>query len=159
MSTHNINIKYIYSQYEKIYDIYRKKSGVIKYLRDDSREKLMRESNPNHYYYFIEYDDGSFDTYVSVNDFVPYKEHNYNREKINNDNIESSIIEYDYNNFTAGQRFNCKSNNKCGTVRYLRDDSHEKQMRKSDPNHYYYHVDFDDGSFETYIHGKYLEPI
>lgn len=27
------------------------------------------------------------------------------------------------------------------------------------PTHYYYNVDFDDGTFETYIHGKNLTPL
>lgn len=62
-------------------------------------------------------------------------------------------------NFNCGQRFYSIFNNKYGTIKYLRDDSHEKQMRQSDPTHYYYHVDFDDGSFETYIHGMHLKPI
>lgn len=84
MSTYNINTKYIYSQGEKIYDIYKKKSGIIKHLRDDSREKSLRQTDPNHYYYFIEYDDGSFDTYVSYNNFIVLNEENYN-------NIESKL--------------------------------------------------------------------
>ena len=44
-------------------------------------------------------------------------------------------------------------------MRNLRDDSHEKFIRQSDPTHYYYNVDFDDGTFETYIHGKNLTPL
>ena len=158
MSQNQNNTKYIYSIGEKIYDKYRKKTGVIKCLRDDSHEKLIRQSNPFHYCYFIEYDDDSFDTYVSVNSFIPYE------EKYDNENIkfvESNLNygKFDYKNFHQGQKFYCTCNNKNGTIRYLRDDTYEKSLRQSDPSHYYFHVDFDDGSFETYIHGMYLQAV
>jgi hypothetical protein len=39
-------------------------SGVIKYLRDDSYERKMRETNKWHYYYSVDFDDGKKDTYV-----------------------------------------------------------------------------------------------
>ena len=163
MLTSKVNNKYIYSQGEKIYDFNRKKNGTVKYLRDDSQEKSLRQLNSTHYYYFIEYDDNSFDTYVNGNDFIPvdeqkYNEQKYYKEKFNSYNIDSNI-KYDYKNFNHGQRFYCEFNDKYGTVIHLRDDSHEKLMRQSDSTHYYYHVDFDDGSFETYIHGIYLKPI
>ena len=138
--------KYIYSTGEQIYDIYRKKKGIVKYLRDDSYEKSQRQNDPYHYYYFIEYCDGSFDTYVSIKDFIPYEEIYDNGS-------------FDYKNFQNGHRFYCINSNKFGTVRNLRNDSHEKLMRQSDLTHYYYHVDFDDGTFETYIHGMYLKPV
>ncbi len=149
--------KYIYLKGDKIYDIHKNKCGTIKHLRDDSHEKSMREYNQTHYYYFIDYEDGTFDSYVNVNDFMPYMEQNYVGKQINNDNI--GLTNFNYKNFKHGQRFYSKKNNKFGTIKYLRDDYREKQMRQTDLTHYYYHVDFDDGSFETYIHGMYLQPI
>ncbi len=42
------------------------RKGTIKAMRDDSHEKTSRQNNPNHgYYYWVEYDNGKFDTYVS----------------------------------------------------------------------------------------------
>ena len=63
--------------------------------------------------------------------------------------------------FKPGSRFLYKSavGSKYGTVRYLRDDTYEKNMRATDCNHYYYHVDFDDGSFETYLYQAYMSPV
>lgn len=153
----NNNSKYIYSPGEQIYDIYRKKKGIIKYLRDDEYEKSRRLSNPAHYCYFIEYDDKSFDTYVSVNDFIPCQENN-----LEFDQTKSAIYyknENDYKNFKEGQKFFCSFNKKKGTIKYLREGEREQFIRLSDPTHYYYHVDFDDGTFETYIHGMFLKPI
>lgn len=43
---------------------------------------------------------------------------------------------------------------KIGTINYLRNDSYEKSIRLEDPTHYYYCVDFDDDSFETYMSEK-----
>ena len=148
MSINQTDIKYIYSRGEEIYDIYKKKNGIVKYLRDDSHEKSIRQYNPTHYYYYIEYCDCSFDTYVSITNFIPLENKYFNE----------TICDFDYKNFKQGQRF-CTNSNKLGTVRNLRDDSHENFMRQSDPTHYYYNVDFDDGTFETYIHGKNLTPL
>lgn len=57
--------------------------------------------------------------------------------------------------FHEGSRFrhinHGLSSNKIGTVKALRNDSFEKMSRNTNPNHYYYHVDFDDGTFETYL--------
>jgi len=57
--------------------------------------------------------------------------------------------------FQEGSRFRHINHgsraNKLGTVKYLRNDSLEQMKRAADPNHYYYHVDFDDGTFETYL--------
>ena len=57
--------------------------------------------------------------------------------------------------FHEGSRFRHVNHglrsNKIGTVRNLRNDSLEKMSRTTNPNHYYYHVDFDDGTFETYL--------
>lgn len=42
---------------------YTKKIGTVKSLRDDQYEKIQRLSNIDHYYYSVNYDDGSFETY------------------------------------------------------------------------------------------------
>lgn len=52
--------------------------------------------------------------------------------------------------FSEGDKFVCKYSGKTGTVRNLRNDQYEKTQRLTNSYHYYYHVDFDDGSFETY---------
>jgi hypothetical protein len=139
----NINNIYIYDEGDHIYNIYIKKQGIIKSLRNNSYEKSKREKDPTHYYYHIDYDDGSFNTYVNINDFI----------QINNIKINDLDNNITYSNYLPGHRFICKSNNKNGTIRYLRNDSYEISSRKSNSNHYYYSVDFDDGTFETYIHG------
>jgi hypothetical protein len=46
-----------------------------------------------------------------------------------------------------------------GTIRYLRDDSYEKEMRKKDSFHYYYYIDFDNGKFDTYVHALSIKRI
>lgn len=115
----------------------------------------MREQDQSHYYYHIDYDDGSFDTYVSVNSLIECdKQKNY-------PNIQTQIQAklHVYSNYSQGQRFVNTHTKKTGTIKYLRDDEYEKNQRKSNPAHYYYHVDYDDGSFETYEYGKYLKPI
>lgn len=63
--------------------------------------------------------------------------------------------------FTSGSRFLYTNHigSKYGTVKYLRDDTYEKKKREADPKHYYYHVDFDDGSFETYLSQAYMSPV
>jgi len=62
--------------------------------------------------------------------------------------------------FATGQRFRHigmgTRADKYGTVRYLRDDTYEKVKRAQDPTHYYYHVDFDDNTFETYLNQMYM---
>lgn len=55
-----------------------------------------------------------------------------------------------YPQFIKGNRVRLLMTNKTGTINYLRDDSCEQNKRKTDPTHYYYFVDYDDGSFETY---------
>lgn len=140
---------------DKIFNIWRKKSGKIVNLRNDTREREMREQDPSHYYYHIDYDDGSFDTYVSVNSLIECdKQKNYKNIQTQTQSELST-----YNNYKRGQRFINTCTNKAGTIRYLRDDEYEKNQRKSNPTHYYYNVDYDDGSFETYEYGKYLKPI
>ena len=62
--------------------------------------------------------------------------------------------------FNRGDRFQHINQgvkaNLWGTVRYLRDDEYEINARISDPSHYYYYVDFDDGTFETYLNQMYM---
>lgn len=48
---------------DKILNIYTNKKGIIRRLRDDEYEKLQRKNDPTHYYYYVDYDDGSFETY------------------------------------------------------------------------------------------------
>ena len=61
--------------------------------------------------------------------------------------------------FVTGDKFININTNKKGTVRRLRDDDYEKLQRKNDLTHYYYHVDYDDGSFETYEGEKNMIPL
>lgn len=154
--------KYLYSPGEKVYVIYKKTKGTIRYLRNDSYEIVSRDLNPFHYYYYVDFDDGSFDTYVSFQDLIPLSEVdllksisnlNISNESISNPNLNTNLHETGQQ-FFPGQKFRCIYNGKTGTIKYLRDDSHEKKSRALNPSHYYYHVDFDDGSFETYIYGK-----
>ena len=63
---------------DKIYNRWIKKSGTIKYLRNNDREKYCRKCDPTHYYYHIDYVDGSFNTYVSQNDLDKYNINKYN---------------------------------------------------------------------------------
>ena len=60
--------------------------------------------------------------------------------------------------FNDGDKFT-NSNGQIGTVKYLRNDSHEKMMRKRDSNHYYYHVEYDDDSFDTYYSEYFMQKI
>jgi hypothetical protein len=159
MSQYNNTKKYIYSEGEQIYDIYRKKKGIVKYLRNDTREKSLRQLDPTRYYYFIEYDDNSFDTYVSANDFFSSNENVIGQGQGQGQGQRQELPDFDYRTFNLGQKFVCLTNNKSGTVRYLRNDTYEKSKRHSDSSHYYYNIDFDDGTFETYMHGMYLKPI
>jgi len=66
-------------------------------------------------------------------------------------NVQSSQL------FSPGSRFVYMGKN--GTVRRLRDDDYERNKRLADPTHYYYSVDFDDGTFETYLGQYYMVPI
>lgn len=55
-------------------------------------------------------------------------------------NVGDKVFSYDYN--------------KIGKIVALRDDSYERRERLKDPKRpYYYHIQFDDGSFDTYIPG------
>lgn len=137
----------VYSQGDKIYDIYKKKYGTIKYLRNDLYEKKMREIDNSHYNYFVDYDDGTFDTYVCVKNLI------HSRDALLNSKLNTNYDLIKENNLKilrSGQRFKNSWNKKIGIIKYLRDDESERAIRLTDPSHQYYHVDYDDGSFETY---------
>jgi hypothetical protein len=148
----------------QIYNICIKKKGVVKYLRDDERERNIRQKNPDHFYYFVSYEDGTFDTYVYGNDLVPINKiissnshgpnTNTNTNTNLNENIKTTNKKFAQGILSKGTKFICKYSNKSGKIIKLRDDEYEKQQRKSYPSDYYYHVDFDDGTFETYMYGK-----
>ena len=59
--------------------------------------------------------------------------------------------------FQENDRFQHKINNKTGTVKRLRDDLWEQ--KNSWPANYHYSVNFDDGTFETYLNERYMKPI
>lgn len=140
---------------DKIFDTERNKYGKIVNLRNDTREKKMREQDPTHYYYHIDYDDGSFDTYVFGDDLIKYVKKNECSETQTQIKTKLPV----YYNYSQGQRFVNTRTNQIGTIKYLRNDEYEKNQRKSNPTHHYYHVDYDDGSFEKYEYGEYLKPI
>ena len=59
--------------------------------------------------------------------------------------------------FHTGDKFKVKYEpSKTGTVRYLRDDKYERDLN---PRVFHYHVDFNDGSFETYFNEDNMELI
>jgi len=58
---------------DRFYNKFNNKIGTVKYLRDDTREKYMRNINFSHYYYHVHYDDGSFETYLYQNDMIQLK--------------------------------------------------------------------------------------
>ena len=60
-------------------------------------------------------------------------------------NVGDKVFSYDYN--------------KIGKIVELRDDSYERRERLRDPNHFYYHIQFDDGSFDTYIPGYSISKV
>ncbi len=162
--------RYFFSDGESVFDTCRKLKGTIKYLRNDSHEQYKRKYDPTHFYYHIDYEDGSFDTYVSGMNLVPFYSlvvnsgsSSYSNSNSNSDsstNTDSTKKNnFDPEKLISGQRFFSKMYNKYGTIIRLRNDYYEQTQRLSDPTHYYYHVNWDDGTFETYIHGKYLEPI
>lgn len=49
-----------------------------------------------------------------------------------------------------------KESIKYGTIENVRDDSYEKKCRKLDPQHIYYSIKFDDGTFDTYVNEAYI---
>ena len=69
---------------------------------------------------------------------------------------------YELNDATYQKFFECSKfinifTNKKGIVKRLRNDDCEKQYRKNDPTHYYYSVDYDDGTFQSYESQKYMK--
>ena len=156
----------MFSKGSYIYNKFIEKKGIVKYLRDDMYEKEQRKSNPNHFYYYIDYEDGSFDTYVNGANLNLDSNSNLNSNLNSNSNLSTNAkytnswdIPYENNNYAQGhlligRRFVCKYSDKSGSVRSVRDDEYEKEKRKSDPTHWYYYVDFDDGTYETYMSGK-----
>lgn len=62
--------------------------------------------------------------------------------------------------FKPGDRIFCEGLKKYGKVVSVRDDKYEKKEREKNPNHpFYYHIQFDDNSFDTYIAGHYLVKV
>lgn len=54
--------------------------------------------------------------------------------------------------YNVGDRIYCDYSNKTGKIVALRDDSYERKERQKYPNRpFYYHIKFDDGSFDTYV--------
>ena len=41
------------------------KVGIIKYIRDSTYERNMKSKNPLDYYYCVQFDDGTSNTYIS----------------------------------------------------------------------------------------------
>ncbi len=151
----------IFNSGDKVYNTMVGKSGIVVNLRNDSHERLMRNQDPTHYYYHLNYNDGTFDTYVS-GEHLTKNENLYEKTQSNLKSIHESIhesIPESNPQFKPGQRFINTRTNKTGTIRYLRNDERERNMRLSNPTHYYYNVDYDDGSFETYEYGQNLKLI
>lgn len=45
-----------------------------------------------------------------------------------------------------------------GTIKSLREDSYERTCREKDEKHgYYYHVEYEDGTFNTYVSGYFMK--
>lgn len=62
--------------------------------------------------------------------------------------------------FKSGDRICCEILRKYGNIVSLRDDIYERKERTKRPNHpFYYHIQFDDGSFDTYISSNDLTRI
>ncbi len=56
--------------------------------------------------------------------------------------------------FNVGDRIYSDDYKKIGKIVAIRDDSYERRERLRDPKRqYYYHIQFDDGRFDTYIPG------
>ena len=62
----NNNIKNTFLPNTNIKNKYNQKKGIIISLRDDEYEKNMRITDPAHYYFIIQYNDGSFESYESI---------------------------------------------------------------------------------------------
>lgn len=56
-----------------------------------------------------------------------------------------------YQRFYEGDKFIDIISNKTGTVKKLHNNQHEQIIREQDPMHFNYHVQYDDGTVETYL--------
>jgi hypothetical protein len=155
----------IFNSGEKVYDTMAEKSAIVVNLRNDSHERLIRSKDPTHYYYHLNYDDGTFNTYVS-GEHLKKNQNLYEKTQSNSKSNSKSNPQFEFNyqfqsnpQFEPGQRFINTRTNKTGTIKYLRNDERERNIRLSNPTHYYYNVDYDDGSFETYEYGQNLKLI
>jgi hypothetical protein len=68
-------------------------------------------------------------------------------------------IKRNYQAFDSGSRFENINTGQKGTVRRLRDDSHEQKLRRSNPSYYQYSVDYDDGKYDTYVNQNYMKQL
>jgi hypothetical protein len=83
---------------------------------------------------------------------------NTNTQNPDIDLCHSIRPKYNYPIFYTGNRVFEICLKKNGTIKSLRDDAYEKEQRKNGGD-YHYNVDFDDGSFDTYVAQKYLQKI
>lgn len=62
--------------------------------------------------------------------------------------------------FSPGDRIYCEDYKKLGVIVSLRDDNYERKERQKDPTRqFYYHIKFDDNSFDTYVPGYLISKI
>ena len=64
-----------------------------------------------------------------------------------------------YSRFLKNDKFINIWDEKIGIVVSYRNDSCEKIFRINDSYHHYYHVKYQDGTFDTYCHQKYMDII
>ena len=131
---------------DKVYDMHKKAWGTIKYLRNDEYERVQRSQNSSHYYYYVEYDDGGFNTYVAKQDLV--------KILTSIGEIQQEIQQEIQYGIQCGTRIKCIWTGKIGTIVSLRNGERERRMRELNSSHYYYYIDYDDGTFDTYVSGK-----
>ena len=55
----------VFAQGDRFLNLHTGKTGQVVRMRNDEREQMMRTNNPRHYYYSVEYDDGSYESYES----------------------------------------------------------------------------------------------
>ena len=152
----------VYNVGDKIYDILKKKSGIIINLKNKNCEKKYDKTNSTPYFHIV-YDDETIDTSVNANYIIMNKLIYSEQPKYTNwkffESVNQSILLPSYSNYKLGQRFINKLNQKYGTIKYLRNDSYEKYKRENNSLHYYYYVEYDDGTFNTYENGANLTII
>ena len=140
---------------DKVFDTSINKYGIVVYLCDDSRETKIREYIPYHYCYYINYDDGTFDSYVFENYLIKS-----NREIDDVESLSDTLVQLSiYSNYCQKQKVINIRTNQIGTIKHLRNCEYELNQRKNDKLRYYYRVEYDDDGFETFEHGSYLKPI